>query len=70
MRKEVHRNVVNHSLSVFQKNMLSKIMLRIDKQHLQKRRVIRSVSNILKNHLRFEHSIDRSLWSYFTHFFT
>jgi Transposase DDE domain len=73
LRKEVHENLANQKLSVFtkvKKNMASKPMLPIDKQLLQKRGVIESVGDILKNHLQLEHTRHRSLWGYFTHLFT
>ena len=50
--------------------MAAKPMLQIDKELLQKRGVIESVGDILKNHLQLEQTRHRSVWSYFTHLFS
>jgi hypothetical protein len=73
LRKEVREKLAENDLSIFtkgKKKMSVKPMLQIDKELLQKRGVIESVGDILKNHLQLEHARHRSFWGYFTHLFS
>ncbi len=45
-------------------------MLPIDKELLQKRGIIESVGDILKNHLQLEQTRHRSWWGSLTHLFS
>jgi hypothetical protein len=73
LRKEVREKIAKNNLSIFtkgKKKMPAKPMLQIDKELLQKRGVIESVGDILKNHLQLEQTRHRSVCGYFTHLFS
>jgi len=54
-----------HLITKIRKNMKNKLMEMEDKLFLQKRGVIESIGDILKQHLGLEHTRHRSSWGFF-----